>query len=89
MFLAIDDIGEDLPLAIHFLDHLLCDLAMLSYLPDRLSNLDVVADLSTMAKQLGPEKIRQLSQGLKTIRSHRSIKVSSHLKALLASTFVS
>lgn len=90
IFLAIDDIGEDLPLAIHFLDHLLCDLAMFSYLPDRISNLDLIADLSTMAKQLGSAKVRQLSQGLRALRSHKAkIKTSAHLKALLASTFVS
>lgn len=90
MFLAIDDLGEDLTLVIHLLDHLLCDLAMLPHLPDRMSNLDIAAELAVMARQLGQNKVRSLTQGLRIIRNHRAkINTPQHLKTLLASTFVS
>lgn len=88
MFLAIDDFGEDLPLAIHFLDHLLCDLAMLPHLPDRIANLDVAKELSPLAVKLGA-KIRPLSVGLRPLKTSTSKTLPFHLKTLLASTFTS
>jgi hypothetical protein len=87
LFAAVDSAAKDLSQGLHFLEHLLHDLTMLPYAPDRISNLDKLDELTRMRDQMGAEKIENLRQGLKVVQRRVEggpINQSFHVKTLLA-----
>ena len=90
LFLAVDALKDDLKLGIHFLEHVLYDLAMLSQDPSRIANLDLVGELRGVGAHMGSARIRSLHQGLRVLQSRAQttkINTAFHLKACLATTF--
>lgn len=85
-----DDFEKDLKLGLRFLEHLLYDLAMLPHDPSRIVNLDLAEELGMVGKQLGPQRIRALQQGIRTVQGRARttrIQLASHIKAALGTAF--
>ena len=91
LFSAVSNIGkEDLSLALRFLEHLLYDLAMLPYAPNKIANLDLVDELQSVRSSLGDKRIRGLQRGLYDLllRSrYTQITLDFHVKTYLALAF--
>lgn len=91
LFSAVSNIGKDeLPLALRFFEHLLYDLAMIPYAPDRIANLDLADELQGVRKTLGSKRLRKLQRGLYEVltRSRQTqITLEFHVKTYLALAF--
>lgn len=86
LFSTVDSAAKDLPLGLRFLEHLLHDLTMLPFAPNRISNLDKLEELTRLREQLGPERVESLRQNLKEVqrRANGPINLSFHVKTFLA-----
>jgi DNA polymerase-3 subunit delta' len=90
LFLAVDEFKTELPLAVHFLDLLLYDLAMLPYDASRITNFDLAEELRLMRKQMGEMRLRTAQTNLKQVRDRASqtkINLGFHVKTCLATAF--
>jgi len=88
LFSAVDDLEDDLPLGLTFLEHLLRDLVMFPHAPDRLTNLDLIEELGSLGPNLG-QRLEKLVSGLRLLQSRRHLKITLpfHVKTYLAAAF--
>jgi hypothetical protein len=85
-----DDFEKDLKLGLRFLEYLLYDLTMLPHDPSRIVNLDLAEELGAVGKQMGPQRIRALQLGIRTVQGRAQttrIQLASHVKAALGTAF--
>jgi DNA polymerase III subunit delta' len=90
LFSAIDSIGQDLPLALRFVEHLLHDVLMISIDPDRLINLDLREGVQRLQAGTDLSSWVQLGQGVREARERyrwTSINLAFRMKALFAEAF--
>jgi DNA polymerase-3 subunit delta' len=87
LFSSVDAVGADLALGIHFLEHVLHDLVMVTHDPSRLTNVDVEVEIRSLREALGLERIAFLTKGLRRIQGYlnqnTSIQLPFHVKSLL------
>jgi len=90
MFSGVDGLEKELRLALRFLEHVLFDLIMLNYSSTTLTNVDIVEDMRQLSQQIGLKKAVLLQNSLQQVirRSHTKINLSFHVKACLATAFV-
>ena len=89
-FEVIDGLTKELSLALRFLVFLVHDLMVLTVDPDRVINMDLLEDLSTMRLKLNPGTLMQLWIGLRVVweRNESSyVNLTFQLKSTLASVF--
>jgi len=88
LFATVDGLQTELPLALRFLEHLLQDLAMISYRPERLTNVDITDDLAALKKQVGVQKLKGMREGLRALlrKTYLRTTLPFHTKAFLATT---
>jgi DNA polymerase-3 subunit delta' len=81
--------ASGLKLGLHFLEHVLHDLAMIPYDPSRLTNIDLVEDITQLRVQIGDRRLESLLAGLKEIRRRQDspINLGFHVKTYLATAF--
>ncbi len=79
---------ENLKLGLHFLDHLLHDLAMQPYAPDSLTNMDLAREIEGLRLRIGG-KLDALIIGLRQLQltARRSINLPAHFKSYLLTAF--
>ena len=90
-FSAIDDLGQDLSLALRFFGFLVHDLLVLRDDNSRVINLDVREELTAMQDRVRETMLARLWNGLKLVlQRHESTYVNLPLqvKGMLADTFV-
>ncbi len=91
LFSSFDDLKDDLPLALRFVEHVLHDLLVVTIDPSRMINLD---QRETVERLRGGAKLSvwtKLGQGVRATREKyrwTRINLSFHVKALFADTFV-
>ena len=90
LFSAIDSLDSDLAQALHFLEHLVCDLYLLPFAPDTIANLDLRDALVAYRTKLGEAKLPKLREAVfGVVRLSRGpYNLPFHLKTALASAFV-
>jgi len=81
--------ASGLKLGLHFLDHVLRDLAMIPHDPSMLTNLDIVEDLTQLRGQIGERRLEKLLTNIKEIRRRQDapINLGFHVKTYLATAF--
>jgi len=86
---GVDELAEELSLAIRFYDHLLHDLLVMSFSPDRISNLDLADELAKLRKGLGPRLGLLYTdwRGMRTVFDRPSLVHEFHLKTHLLTLF--
>ena len=90
LFSAIDDLKDDLPLALRLVEHLLHDLLMVSTAPDRMINLDQHEAVQKLRDGAKLSVWTKLGAGAREVRERyrrTRINLSFHVKALFADTF--
>ncbi len=90
LFPTVDTFGQDLPLALRFMDQLLFDILMTPYRTDSLINVDLTEDLVRLAASKPMSFWLDLTTRVKGLRDrHRSsrINLAFHVKAALAQPF--
>jgi DNA polymerase-3 subunit delta' len=89
LFSAVDDLDDDVPLGLRFLEHLLRDLVILPHSPDRLTNLDQAEALAALRSDIGDRRLEKLVGGLRRLRgrTHLKITLPFHVKTYLAVAF--
>ena len=82
-------VENDLERGLRFLDHLLTDIVMLPYAPDRITNLDIADKLGRLGTQLGEGRLNRLLFGLRDLQSllRSNIQLPFHVKTYLISVF--
>ncbi len=92
LFSLVDAHDKDLLLLLRFVDSLLCDLLMLSIVPDKLTNIDLVESLQGLKQGVSDNVWQALRCALRDTRdTYRKVKInlSFALKSILAETFAS
>ena len=88
LFAAVDSIGDDLPLALRWIDHVLHDVVMVDVAPSRMTNLDIVEEIKLLRSFWTVGRIDHLFVGLRRIQDlldrNTKILLPHHVKSLLA-----
>lgn len=90
VFSVVDSVEGDLNRALRFLDHLLRDLLVLDYAPDRITNVDILETLVSLKKRMHPDMLTIALDRVPELRLclRDNVVVPFHVKASLATIFV-